>query len=66
MTSMPLSWISDEELQARIDRFVGAAVEAEERFERTGDPVDHAESERHWWAVFDLSLAQAERARHAA
>lgn len=59
----PLSRISDQELQARMDRFVDHAMNAEARFREFGDVEDHMESEQAWWAVRALSMEEARRRR---
>lgn len=59
--AQPLALISDEELQARIDRFVDHAVTAEASFEAYGDADDHIASEHAWLSVRALVLEQAKR-----
>lgn len=61
MSTLPLSWLTDQQLQQRIDRFVDAAAEAEDRFDQAGDPDDYIEGERHWSAVRALMFEHARR-----
>lgn len=59
----PLPSLSDEELQARIERFARLMLDAQERFQRSKDIADRAERDRWWIAQKAVMTERARRRR---